>query len=138
MAVSLVPSVRYGNCCHFYPYLRPRCVWFSAVPRMHARMHVLTACTYASADWLPPHDSPPFLSSLRVWYVSWYLVALISGNFAKRAWINRARSCAQGPPCLPLSLSMHSRAFFGYRRCEETEKSYFANYLLDTCMFKIR
>lgn len=63
MAVSLVPSARYGNCRHFCPYPRPRCVWF--LLRAAARMH---ACTYAFADW-PPSSLPPGftrLSSARV------------------------------------------------------------------------
>lgn len=117
MAVSLVPSGRYGNCCHFYLYLRPRCVWFSAVPRMHARMHVLTACTYAFADWLPPRDSPPSLSSPRVWHVSWYLPrGSYLWEFGKEG-MDKSRENF-GP-----SLSTHSERFSGFIEGAEKPKS---------------
>lgn len=124
MAVSLVPSLRYGNCRHFCPYLRPRCVWFF-VPCTHAR--TLTACVYARMhSWIDSRD-PPRISSLlplllsfhplfqpRVWYVPWYLVPVISRNFVKGARINRTgtprtpshtRARAQDPLTCPLPFS---------------------------------
>lgn len=152
MAVSLVPSVRYGNCRHFCPYLRPRCVWFfDEHACTHARTHARYARTYF-ANWLlplpssPPHRSafPHRLSSARVVRASVPRGSLISGNFVKRApRINRAGTPRRAPlfstPFLslpsPLPPSPEACALlaapFGHRgRCEDTEKSDLADYLL--------
>lgn len=123
MAVSLVPSLGCGNCRHFCPYLRLRCVWFSAVhARKYARMH-----SQIASPPPPPSRFPVFHP--RVWYVPWCLVALISGNFVKGAQINRA-----GTPrrvlfpfyLLPRGTPEH---FSEHQRCEGTEKSDLADYL---------
>jgi len=99
-----MPSLGYGNCRHFCPYLRPRCVWLFAVharmydrrhARTHARTHALThvrahgmhVCTYAFADWPPPRLPASFTCVVRAAVLR---DSLISENFVKRARINRA------------------------------------------------
>lgn len=127
MAVSLVPSVRYGNCCHFYPYLRPRCVWFCAVhARTHARTHDMHVCIRRLAA--SPHFSSVSFIFARVVRIlvprDSYLWKFCSGHG------KIARELCAG---LTLSVSFSFRALqcsfrvSGVRR--NREKSYLANYL---------
>lgn len=50
-----------GNCRHFCPYLRPRCVWLSP-PCVHARTRNVRVCIRRLLPWRVVHP--------HVWYVS--------------------------------------------------------------------
>jgi len=128
MAVSLVPSVRYSNCRHFCPYLRPRCVWFSAV---HARMHARTHAR--SYSWHARMHSQ--IGCIITFHPSARAVCILvprssyPWEFRKESADKSRGNSAQGPSFLP-SLLRHRRVLFEHRRCEDTKKSNFVDYYL--------
>lgn len=127
MTVSLVLTVRYGNCCHFCPYLRLRYVWSFA---MHACTYVHTHNTqihlYILYVYVCTFKLLFAIFHLRQWYVSLASRDSYLEKFRKKGANKQRGNPIQGSASFFLP-SRYSGTFFG--RCENTEKLDSANYL---------